>query len=312
MHKADFGNSRFRGDDHTRGVVPVPARGWSASGGKAGIPWVTLDDCSGHTIDFTTLQPYKWSMKPVPLAVVAALDDEIRIIRSRMAIDSRHHVRPALFVGGVYQGKPIVLVRSGIGREAMDRAIRYCLDRYHPSFCLHVGYCGGTDPQYHVGDLLVANAIADSRSGKRVSPPSDIVEKAMRICRDRKLRAKVGALVTVDSPVTSPHDKAFVGTQHEACGMDMESAPLAAACASRSIPYLVVRAILDPLDFALPDLCSVVEDTGVTDRTALVGRLIKRPSVLMKLPSIGYFAAQARMAITSFVDAWLAEQKEGE
>lgn len=203
-----------------------------------------------------------------------------------------------------------MLVRSGIGRQAMDRAIRYCLDRYRPSFCLHVGYCGGTDPQYHVGDLLVANAIADSRSGKRISPPSHVVEKAMRICRERKLRAKVGALVTVDSPVTSPHDKAFVGTQHEAHGIDMESEPLAVACASRSIPYLVVRAIMDPLDFTLPDLYDVIEDTGVTNRMALAHRLIKRPSILMKLPSIGYFAAQARMAITSFVDAWLAREGE--
>jgi adenosylhomocysteine nucleosidase len=265
-----------------------------------------------HTIDFTAEQPYKWGMKPVPLAIVAALDDEIRIIRSRMAIDSRHHTRPALFVSGIYQRSPLLLVRSGIGRQAMDRAIRYCLDRYHPSFCLHVGYCGGTDPQYHAGDLFIANAIVDSRSGKRISPPRQAVEKAMRICRDRKLRAKEGALVTVDEPVASPHEKAFVGTQHQAQAMDMESAPLAAACTQHSVPYLVVRAILDPLDYTLPDLCDVVEDTGATNRMALVGRLIRKPGHLLKLPSMSYFAAQARMAITSFVDAWVAEQKEGE
>ena len=249
-------------------------------------------------------------MKSSTIAVVAALDDEIRIIRSRMSVDSRHHIRPALFVRGIYEGRPIILVRSGIGRQAAERAIRYCLDQYRPSFCLHVGYCGAADPQYHVGDLLVADAIADSEGGQRILPDRRAVERAMRICRERALRARVGALVTVDAPVTSPHEKAFVGTQHRAQGLDMESWPLAKICASRSIPYLVVRAVLDPLDFTLPDLGNVMEKTGIPNRAALIGRLIKRPGELLKLPSLGYLAAQARMAIVSFVDAWLEEIKE--
>lgn len=241
------------------------------------------------------------------LAIIAALDDEVRIIASKMEVDVRLHRRPALFRVGRYGGMQIVLARSGVGPKAMAAAAAFLLAQYRPAFCLHVGYCGGTNPQDQAGDLIVADAIVDAGSGERFAAKAECVERALLLCRDANLRARSGALVTVEKAVEQPHEKAFVGTQHEAIGIDMESAALAAACAQQQVASLVVRAVFDPLDVALPDMCDILADDGTTDGIRLAEHLIRRPQDLLGLPRLQYFASQARSALARFIEAWVAQ-----
>ncbi|MFH0800065.1 MAG: hypothetical protein V2A66_07800 [Pseudomonadota bacterium] len=244
-------------------------------------------------------------MKQIPLAVVAALDEELRIIRSKMDIDSRVHLRPALFEEGTYLKKPLLLVRSGIGLKAMGHAIGRCLESYRPDFCLHVGYCGGADPYYQAGDLLIADEVVDAASKARYKPDSASVERALGICKERALRGGIGTLVTVAEAIASPHEKAFVGTEHGAHGIDMESSILASACEEKGVGYLVVRAVLDPMDVALPDMCDVINEEGEADSLALAEHMIKKPRDILSLPRLQYFASAARGAIAAFVEEWI-------
>lgn len=244
-------------------------------------------------------------MVSVPLAIVVALDDEIRTINSKMEVDSRVHVRPALFTAGNYSGRPLLVVRSGIGRAAMRSAVAYLFNHYRPSFCLHVGYCGGADPKDEAGDLIIAREVVDAASGDRIGADSDLVARAEKLAREKGLKARSGALVTVEGVVEMPHEKAFVGTQHDASGIDMESADFAAACSGSGVSWLVVRSVLDPLDASLPDMGDSVTAEGATDGMALAEHLIKKPKDLWRLPRLQYFAGQARNSINAFVDAWV-------
>jgi adenosylhomocysteine nucleosidase len=244
-------------------------------------------------------------MQTTPIAIIAALDDEIKKIKSEMEVDSRQHKKPAVFTKGVYRRKPILLVRSGIGRNAMGRAIARCLDEYNPELCLHIGYCGGADPKFEAGDLIIGERVVDSADGASFDADPELILKAEAACRGAELRCGVAGLVTVDDVISGPHEKAFLGTQHEAGGVDMESAVLARACAERGTPCLVVRAVLDPMDFMFPKLGDVVDENGVADPLALVGHLIKKPSDIVKLPKVQYLATQARIAMKHFIDAWL-------
>ena len=248
-------------------------------------------------------------MQPVPLAIVVALDDEIRTVQSKMEIDARVHVRPALFTVGTLGAKPVVVARSGIGIPAMAAAAAYLLDHYRPAFCLHAGYCGGADPQDQPGDLLIASAVVDARGGTREAADASRVAAAEEVARAAGLRARSAAVVTVEALVEQPHEKAFVGTQHEAAGIDMESAAFVAACRERGVPWLVVRAVLDPLDAALPDMGDAVTEEGATDGLALAEHLLRRPKDLWELPRLQYYANQARQAIAAFVEAWI--EREG-
>lgn len=248
-------------------------------------------------------------MQPTPLAIIAALDDEIRVIRSKMEIDTRVHVRPALFETGKYSSRPLLLARSGIGMDAMQKAISYCLARYSPKFCLHMGYCGGADPKFQAGDLIVASSVVNGQDGRRCDANTELTQKALNICGEKKLRAETGVLVTVDKMIIEPHEKAFAGTKHGAVGIDMESFALAAECASRGVLYLIVRAVLDPLDAEFPDMEGAVDRTGKADIPAIAEHMIRNPGDIFKLPRMQYFANEARGAITAFAEAWIQNKE---
>lgn len=248
-------------------------------------------------------------MKPAPLAIIAALDDEIRIIASKMEVDARVHERPARFTAGRFLGAPVVLVRSGIGLPAMEAAAASMIARYRPRLCLHIGCCGGAEPQDQPGDLIIADAVVDSRTGERHPALSDLVERALAACRRTELRCRTAAIVTVEQVISSPHEKAFVGTQHSAAAIDMESAALATACNARGVPWLVVRAVLDSLDVALPTLDDAISVDGTIDGMKLAGMILRRPRILWDLSHLQYFAAEVRMALSRFVEAWIGQEE---
>ncbi len=241
---------------------------------------------------------------PIP-CIIAALDDELRIIRSRMAIDAREHLRPALFLRGIYRGQPLLLVRSGIGAPAMARAMAHLLEHRRPQRCLHVGYCGGLDPHFAAGDLLVARETVSAADGAR--HPLDAVgaERLLGCLKERGQRVRAGTLVTAQRAIGSSHEKAFVGTQHAAQGVDMESAAAARACREQGVPLTIVRAVLDPMDVELPDLEDILDRSGAPMAGALMGHLVKHPRDILKLPRIQYLASQARAAIAAAIDAWI-------
>lgn len=244
-------------------------------------------------------------MQDTQLAVIAAIDDEIRIIKSRMAIDSQVHIRPAMITVGRYEDRPLVLVRSGIGFGAMKRAAEYLIDHYNPKLCVHVGYCGGCDPRYGAGDLIVADVIVNGRLNERHEMDGELADEAMRICRERGLRSKLGSIATVDRAIHSPHEKAFVGTEHGVIGIDMESAALVGICRLRGTKCLVVRAVVDALDVVLPKFGDAMDESGRIDGFSLAGNVIRRPKDILRISQVGYLAMQARQNITSFVDAWI-------
>jgi len=238
---------------------------------------------------------------------VAALDDEIRIIKSKLEIDVKVHIRPSMFMLGEYMGMRILLVRSGIGPSAMTRACLYLLKNYQIKSVIHVGYCGGCDPRLICGDMIIAQHAVDSQTNESFEIPSKNVARATEICRKAGLRSRLGTMVTLHEPVPTPHEKAYLGTKYGAAGIDMESASLAAGMAKAKIDYVIARSVLDPLDTALPNFGNAIDESGEIAAFSMAENLIKNPKDLIKIPQISYLAMQARQSITSFVDAWLEE-----
>jgi hypothetical protein len=80
----------------------------------------------------------------------------------------------------------------------------------------------------------------------------------------------------------------------------MESAVFAEVCAAAGLPFLVVRAILDPLDFSLEYLFQKEGDAP-------------RPPGQnpFQVPPLKDLADLARRRLTAFTMAWLAEAAAG-
>lgn len=244
------------------------------------------------------------------LTILAALNDEIRIIRSHMEIDEVIHMRPFTISIGRYERTNIALVLAGVGREAAKTATQYCIQNLNPSIFINIGYAGGIDPRQHTGDIILPNSIIEEASGRNFEVEDDLTEKGKQIADGLGIACHSGRIVTVDRPLVTPHEKAFIGTQFEATACDMESSGIAHVATESNIPFFVARSILDPLDTTLPLIPETAIVRGKVALGALAGYLRQNPKDILKLPKFSFMCNRARDNITSFLKAWVANEKK--
>lgn len=225
----------------------------------------------------------------LPIAVVAALEDEIKSLRARLSGAQRLPL--AGLTSGTWRRLPLLLVRTGLGPAAAARTLRRVLIEFSPGFCLQVGYAGAARPDLQPGDLVMATTLIDAANGLSFAVAPQLVAQADLIRNRLELAGRPGPLVTVAQAALTPNDKADRAREHQALALDMESAVLAGACKNAAIPFLVVRAILDPLDFHLPEM----------------GRKNPPRPNPFKSPPLSNWADLARRNLTAFTAAWLDE-----
>lgn len=237
--------------------------------------------------------------------IVAALKDEVRQLKAKMAMDCTIHFKPAILYRGGLFNKEVHLLITGMGVERMKKGLEQALAQKKPSTILYVGYAGGCSPIAGLGTLVLAKKIVYEKEGEFFLSDERLLDKAKKLCGEKKWSCQVGGLVTVDRVVSSPHEKADLGALHEALALDMEAAALASVATRRGIPFLVAKAVLDPMEMALPNLENCIEPTGEAKPFAIAEHLFKTPSDLMKFPQIQYHASQARETLAKFVEGWM-------
>lgn len=239
------------------------------------------------------------------IAIIAALKDEVRDILAKMEEDEVVHLRPSTIYRGKYRGREIVLAISAVGSRAIRTATEFVIKHFNPEICLHVGYAGGTDPSLQAGDLIIANQILEKETEKSFTTDEILRKKATALCEQHGLRCREGNVVTVLEPLATPHEKAFVGTQFDALSVDMESSGLAECASAAGVPFVVARAIFDPLDMPLPDIPAEVIEEGNFHIWPMAKHMIHKPKDILNLPKFSYCANRARETLKSFIDAWL-------
>lgn len=244
-------------------------------------------------------------MKPL---IVAALADEVRILKSKMVLDCVIHFKPAILYRGQFQNRDINLLVTGMGRERMRKGLEAALQTCEPDTILAAGYCGGASPVAALGALILAAEAVDFSDDVRQACDGNLLATAKKICEEEKWPYQVGGLVTVDRVITSPYEKADIGVTAHAMAIDMEAAVSARLAAAQKIPFLAVKSVLDPMEMMLPHFEGCLEPTGEASPSKLLDNLIKTPANITKLPELQYCAFQARKSLAEFLERWLAKQ----
>ena len=173
---------------------------------------------------------------------------------------------------------------------------------------MHLGFCGAAAPGLVQGDLVIADDVVDANDGAAFAPPPNLVEEAKHLARRLNLRARTGRIATIDRIASEPHHKAFVGTQHDAIALDMESAVVARLCAGKNLPYLIVRGVTDPLDMHLPDLSDALDVEGNVEAMMLLIHLAQHSRDIGALPRLFYASSKAREAFSAFGESWVVNR----
>jgi adenosylhomocysteine nucleosidase len=115
---------------------------------------------------------------------------------------------------------------------------------------------------------------------------------------------RTDSLLTVDRVATTAADKRSLAAAFGAIALDMESAAVAAVAREHGVPFLAVRAIADPEDFALPAAVLKATDArGIVRRSVLLGHLLLHPSELSSLLRLASHFRAALGALRHAADA---------
>lgn len=241
------------------------------------------------------------------IAILAALKDEIRPILDEMDVRETIHLRPSILFRGEFQKREIVVGHTGIGVDKMLRATDFVINHYAPKFCLNIGYCGALDPSLSLGDLVFATSVIHEPAGDcghNVVLDTQTLEKIKAACAASGAKLHEGIMLSVDKVISTPHEKAYLGTKFGAVACDMESSGMAIAAARKGIPFAVVRSVLDPMDMHLPDP-QMVSENGTTGPFEVIAGVISKPKTILAMPQLRFCASRARESLMRFVNEYI-------
>ncbi|MFH1654660.1 MAG: hypothetical protein ABIE74_11505 [Pseudomonadota bacterium] len=243
-----------------------------------------------------------------PLAIFAALSNELSLLKGRMLIDKRIRLNRTTIFSGQIKNSSVILVQTGVGKDSMYEAVHTALNHFAIPLAINLGFCGGASPELFAGDVIIPYDIFEEEGESTHRPQKELVEKAQALCKCVGIQIKEAKLLTCDKAILSPHDKAFVASKFQAHAIDMESSAFLKATSKNKIPSFVVRAVLDPLDMEIPALTGTLDEAGDIDYPGLIGEMVSNPKLIFKLPKFNYLSTKARENLTTFIVGWIEKE----
>jgi len=220
-----------------------------------------------------------------PVAIVAAMHEELGALLARMPDEQRVRAAGRDFWLGHLHGQPVVAVLSRIGKVAAAVTATVLLERFGVRAIVFTGVAGGLAPGVNVGDVVVAsellqhdldaspifpryevplsgmarfaadaaigNALAKVAAGVLRDPVALIGQQAVDEFGIEAPKVHRGLLVSGDRFVsTSAESEALRRDLPDALAVEMEGAAMAQACHDYGVPFAAMRTISDRADDA--------------------------------------------------------------
>jgi adenosylhomocysteine nucleosidase len=227
------------------------------------------------------------------IGIVAALDAEARTLRDvprwRGSRDRR-------------DGRATVIV-AGIG-PAAAAAAAHTLVEAGATALLSWGVAGGLDPRLRPGAIVLPAEVLGPATERYPTSTAWRERERRRLAGGEPVCE--GAILSQGTAIADPRTKHAVHRASGAVAIDMESAAIASVAASRGLPFLVVRAIVDAASDELPDAVVDASRDGRPDPWRLLVGLVRSPGDLGALLGLAGRFRIARRALAAVAAAGLA------
>ncbi len=141
-------------------------------------------------------------------------------------------------------------VAVGAGAGSAER-LRGLIQERRPTALLIAGVCGGLDPSLGPGDLILARAVL-ARDREERRPSQLLLDAARKALRRAGVPFVSSRILTAARPISSRRAKVKAWNEFGAAGVDLETYWLVEAAEQAGLPWLALRAVIDPAGQALP------------------------------------------------------------
>ncbi|HEY4187047.1 MAG TPA: hypothetical protein VGP07_18370 [Polyangia bacterium] len=205
--------------------------------------------------------------------IVAAMPEEMAVLRARLT-DVRQITTGApttQAVTGRLGGRTVTLAVTGDGERQAREGIAAVLAAVPAARLLVLGLAGGLSRDLRAGELVIAERIvSEAASGAdTLHAERTLIDAALRA-----ITARPAVVVTANRIADSVAEKQRLLRLAAAPSavVDLESAGYARAAVRAGIPWIVLRAVSDTADEALPALLNRSRDEGGAVRRGRVVR----------------------------------------
>lgn len=219
-----------------------------------------------------------WDGERSILAVVA-LPIELRSVARALGAHPRSPLRGHL--GETPASVVSIGVAAGPGQAIADA---------HPALVITCGFAGALDPSLRTGDLVLASAVHDEH-GDVLEVPAAILQQAREALSGRGVRE--GELICT-TRVAATHAEKQALARRRALAVDLESAAVAHAAQRAGVPWLGLRAVLDPLALDLPAFTREMHDDYVG---AVMRHVLAGPRAVAEIADLGWRTVTSARAL---------------
>jgi adenosylhomocysteine nucleosidase len=191
-------------------------------------------------------------------------------------------------------------VVTGMGPAHASRALA-AIDWSAYALCIASGLAGAVVPTVEVGGIIVPNRARQGKSNDLIAADSRLIDQAVSIGAK-----SVSEIVSWDRVATTAEEKYALTPYGDA--VDMESYSVLAAAQERGVRSLVIRAISDRHDQALPvDLTKALDDRGQVSISGVLKLAAGNPMQLGALMRLGRESRAAAEALARFLQYFIEQ-----
>ena len=184
---------------------------------------------------------------------------------------------------------------SGIGEKRARRAAASLVENGATALVSY-GSAGGLHPSIRSGALVLPGKVI-SPSGKSFFPDRSWLKRLESTLRGH-LAVSKGVLVESQTVLGNPGEKRRLHQRSGAIAVDMESASIAQVCEEAGIPFMAIRAVVDPPHMILPrHAVEAMDSDGRLRPYLLLRSLLQHPGELFPLLRLGWCFRRAMAAL---------------
>lgn len=201
-----------------------------------------------------------------PIGIIGAMEIEVNALKEQMNMTKVQTIASMNFYEGTYHQKPVVIVRSGIGKVNAAVCTQILIDRFGVGMVINTGIAGSLQAQINIGDIVVSTEALQhdmDATGFGYAPgvipqmdlsvfPADLslIELAVSMCHEVNpdIQIHPGRIVSGDQFISHHDKKEFIKSNFAGLCTEMEGAAIAQSAWLNHIPFVILRAISDKAD----------------------------------------------------------------
>ena len=225
------------------------------------------------------------------IGIIAAMDSEVRDIKSAMEDGIKIHHGGMTFFKGKLQQKEVIAVKSGVGKVNAAMCTQILIDIFKVSSLIHVGVAGAVHPDLEIGDIVISEDSCQYDMDARAfgHPRGEIpnmdttffkadptlIKLAETAAQELKVNYRIGRVMTADLGVDSHKLKEELRQEFGGLCVEMEGAAVGQVAMLNQVPYLVIRSMSDKADSNLTDDYKANLEASIKNGVAMVLRMVQ-------------------------------------